>query len=145
MRSKLRWALLGLAVAGLAANTMNAASDPCWGQFVGARLLGSLLELSMTADALSLLNGREDPKLKRLLEWRLTSAAADARRDVDDGPVLEGSPALPNLAHGVQKATAYVVAHHLDRNPPVAAGEKSVHKPLENLRVVRRWLSKQRQ
>ena len=144
MSSRVRRIFLMLGVAGLTASLMSA-EEPCLGRFFGAHLLGSLQDLSLTVDELTLLNGREDPKLKRHLEWRLVSAAADARRYVDGEPVLEKPSQFPNLAHGVEKARDYVVSHHLDLNPPVPSADKSLLNPSANLEVVGRWLSRQQQ
>ena len=141
MRSKPRWGILTLVVV-LAANAARGA-EPCQGEFVGARLLGNLLDLSLTSDELKLLSKDENPKLRRHLEWRLVSAAADARRHVDEGPTLEKSAALPNLAHGVQQATEYVAAHHLDSTPPVPTAAESLGKPSANLDVVSKWIASQ--
>ena len=141
---RLRWAAFALGVASFAASAMNAADEPCSGRFFGASLLGNLLDLNLTAQELKLLNGREDPKLKRHLEWRLVRAAADARRDVDSRPIWEKSSALGNLTQGVQRATEYVVEHHLD-DKVWPSGDESPRKPSENLAVVSRWISKQPQ
>jgi hypothetical protein len=137
-----RWFVLGACSALLAASNAQAADDSCSGKYAGARLLGNVLDLSLTADALKLLNGHENPKLKRLLEWRLVSAAADAKRQIDEGAVWENSPAVPNLAEGVNRAATYVLEHDLDEKPPVSAAENA-GKPSENLDTVRKWLSKQ--
>jgi hypothetical protein len=91
MYFRLRCAAFVLGVIGLPASVMNAADEPCSGRYFMARPLGNVLDLNLTAQELKLLNGREDPKLKRHLEWRLVSAAADARRDVDSGSIWEKS------------------------------------------------------
>jgi hypothetical protein len=141
MHKSRSWVVLGFCIV-LAACIVWAADDPCSGKYAGARLLGNILDLSLTADALKLLNGQEDPKLRRLLEWRLVSAAADAKRHIDEGAVWEKSPAVPNLIEGVKRATTYVVEHNLDERPLVS-GAESAGKPSENLAAVRKWLSKQ--
>ena len=136
--------LVGLVafVAFLIATVARGADDPCARRCAGAGLLGNLLDLSLTADALKLLNGHEDPKLKRLLEWRLVAAAAEARRHIDEGATLASDSAIPNLTDGVERATAYVAAHDLDSKPPVPSVKSSVS-PSANLLVVRKWLSSQ--
>ena len=141
-RSRLFGLVLGLSIATAPGLSTGQSIDPCEGPLKGVFLLGNLLDISLTSNELQLLNGREDPKLKRHLEWRLVSAAAEARRHIDEGATVERNMAIPNLASGVERATAYITEHDLDSKPPVPAA-KRVANPLANLKVVEKWLSKQ--
>ena len=144
MRTRLpRYALL-LALAGIATPALQGDTDPCDGTFAGAMLVGELFDIGLTTSSLKLLGDGENPKLRHLLEFRLVSAIAAARRDVGNNPQVDQA-ALPNLVPNwldmVEKATEYVSAHHLE-NPPFPA-DGSQRKPLENLQVVKTWLTKQ--
>ena len=88
-------------------------TEPCVGKFRSASLLANLEQIGYAANALRLLNGQEDPRLKRLLTWQLANNAAAARRHIEQGVKLEDGP-LPNLAEGVKSAEGYVAAHPLD-------------------------------
>src|SRR5215472_12003161 len=129
-----------LVCAGLTANTIGAADDPCLGKYSGAHLAANLLDLSLTVGELNLLKGGEDPKLKRHLEWRLVSAAARAKQHIDEGAIWDhdalGKPLeAPDLNRGVDRAIAYVADHDLDANPPVRQ-DKNIAKPSANLAEV---------
>src|SRR5438132_1595391 len=62
--------------------------EPCTAEFKGALLLSKLQQIGFSGEALRLLNGGEDPKLKRLLSWQFANAAADARRQIEEGAML---------------------------------------------------------
>lgn len=148
MHSWLRRVVLVLGLAGVAASMMRASDEPCSGKYFGAHLAGNLYDLSLTTGELKLLNGREDPKLKRHLEYRLVSAAARARQDIDEGATWDeadlGKPSeAPELVIGVDRAAAYVAEHDLDRKPPVPSA-KSLANPSADLAAVKIWLSNQR-
>jgi hypothetical protein len=145
---------LALLAFGPSAMPAETTSDTCQAVFFGAKLSGSLLDVSLTLGSLKLLNGNENPKLRHFLEWRLANALQDARRDIDHGPVIE-PVALPllalNFGHDVAKARAYVSSHHLERfssykedDPErFTAADTSVLKPAEDLAVVEKWLARQ--
>ena len=152
MGSATRWTVLVLSAAVLGAVPLRAfdSAEPCLGVFMGASLSASLLDVSQTTVSLKLLNGREDPKLKRLLEWRLITAIGATRRFVDSGPVVDAVARpnlLPNWVNIIERAKAYTAAHHLDTNPPIASpplqADDAALKPSENLQVIKAWLSKQ--
>src|SRR5262245_42712402 len=117
---RLRWfaGCLGLVLATAVGCTARK-PEACESQIRGGLLLARLLDISLTADELQHLNGEEQPKLKRHLEWRLVSAIAAARRHVDEGATVERNVAVPNLKRGVEQAAAYITAHDLDNKPPV--------------------------
>lgn len=80
----------------------------------GAHLVEHLGTISFVRNALKLLNGSENPKLRRLLEWRLGAAAEDAKAQLDRGVIIEDvGMALPTLSHGLRDARAYASSHHL--------------------------------
>jgi hypothetical protein len=111
---------------------------------MGAMLVASFLEISQTSASLRLLNGRENPKLKHLLEWRLVSAVGASRKYVESDPAVD-PVALPNLVpnwiHTVDGARALIVARDLEHHPPIA-GDVASQKPLENLQVIREWIAR---
>jgi hypothetical protein len=119
--------------------------DPCLGTFMGANLVASFLDISLTTSSLKLLNGSENPKLKRHLEWRLASAIQNARHCVENRPVVD-PVALPNLVvnfrHDIQKAKTYIVDHQLQTVSLHARGGSTL-KPLADLRLVEEWFSHQ--
>ena len=121
------------------------APEPCTGEFLGAGLSHSLLEISFANNALKLLNGKESPRLKRLIESQFVSSIASARRQIEGGAVADRGvlPALvPNWLGTIEKAQAYVSTHQLavleNMSPRGNDG-----KPAENLAVIREWLKKQ--
>ena len=120
------------------------AADPCRGAFMEAHLSASIADISETTDSLRLLNSGENPRLRQLLEFRLMSAAADARRYVEGGAVVDPAALanlLPNWLDIVKKASDYVIEHQLERNPPPLADGTAL-KPLANLQLVKSWLSR---
>lgn len=88
----------------------SAAADvtPC----PGVQFVTHLETIGLVSNALSLLNGTEDPKLKRLLEHRLVAAAEDAKRLLDQEIVVQGV-ALRNWASPLRRARLYAADHHL--------------------------------
>jgi hypothetical protein len=56
--------------------------EPCLPQIAAAALVANLQDIALTAGELRLLNGMEDPRLRRLLERRLAVAAAEARHHI---------------------------------------------------------------
>jgi hypothetical protein len=148
MYSWLQRVVLALGVAGVSGSMMRAAGEPCSGKYFGAHLAGNLYDLSLTAGELKLLNGREDPKLKRHLEYRLVSAAAEARRHIEEGATWDEAAIgkaseAPDLINGIDRATGYVAEHDLDVKHP-APLDKFRSKPSADLEVIKKWLSKQR-
>ena len=91
----------------------GATTEPCAGHVKRASLLANLEQIGFAGNALRLLNGQEDPRLKRLLTWQLATNAAGARRHIEQGVKVELGP-IPNLAEGVKRAEGYVAAHPLD-------------------------------
>jgi hypothetical protein len=145
MKKRLSLASVALMV-GLASSSLLSAdsADRCAGTSMGAYLGASLLDVAQTTASLRLLNGREDPRLKRLLQWRLVSAIADARKYVDSSPVVDSAAfpsLLPNWLDAIERAQKYVAEHRLEEDPPIDA-EGATRRPVENLRVVKAWLSR---
>jgi hypothetical protein len=70
--------------------------EPRSGESLGVALSHTLLELSFANNALKLLNGKESRKLRRLVEWKFASSLASARRQIEEGAVVERA-ALPSL------------------------------------------------
>lgn len=126
-------------------------SEPCSGEIKGALLLSRLEQIGFTANSLRLLNGTEDPKLKRLLTFQLAAAAAEARRHIEEGAKLERGW-LTEIAEGVRRAKSYLAEHEIDREflSLLAKHEATVlepsgrrlDRPAENLAVVSEWLAK---
>jgi hypothetical protein len=144
MRAGLQRFVLVLLAASLATPTLRGGTDPCDGTFAGAMLGAELLDIGLTTSSLKLLNGTENPKLKRLLEFRLLSAIAAARREVEHGPEVDRVAlpfSVPNWLNTVGEATAYVSVHHLES--PGSPADAPEHMPLENLQVVKAWLERQ--
>ena len=103
--------------------------NPCG----GAHFVEHLGNISFATTALHLLNGAENPKLKRLFEWRLKTAAEDAKQQLDRGVTVE-AVGLPNWAsgpNGLREARAYATSHSL----PATV--------IENLTALEEWVSKQ--
>lgn len=119
--------------------------EPCIGTFIGATLVDSLLDISQTMTSLKLLNGRENPELKRFLEWRLASAIQHARHAVENHPVID-PVSLPNIVvnfrRDIRKAKIYIVEHQLNSVSLLAKGDAKPLKPLEDLRPVEEWFSR---
>jgi hypothetical protein len=124
--SRLFSLIVGLGV--IAAPSAHAAEEvkPC----AAAHFVDQLETIGFLSNTLALLNGSEDPKLRRLLEWRLGAAAADARSLVGGGLSVE-AVGLPNFAKGLQSARSYASEHHL----PAAV--------IADLTAVEAWVSKQ--
>lgn len=128
------------------------ANEPCVREFAAAALVANLQDISLTTGALRLLNGREDPKLRRLLERRLAIAAAEARYHIGLDPVIHGA-SLPTLAGGVSRALDLLAAKPFDLEPLRKEHEREVTMqggatrnisvPKENLEFVRDWVAKQ--
>jgi hypothetical protein len=120
-------------------------------EFKGALLLSRLEQIAFSGGALRLLNGAEDPKLKRLLTLQFATAAADARRHLEDGARLQAAR-LSSLEEGVKRASTYVAEHGIDRKllSTLAEGEARVYPPnrrhlqnvAENLAYLAEWLRK---
>jgi hypothetical protein len=125
--------------------TVRATDGKCLGTFIGASLTSRLLDLSIILNAAKLLDGAESPKLREFLEWQLLSAAADARRYVDQRPEVDAASmrnTAPNWLNVVEKARKYVKSHKLDQTPPPEA-EGDARMPLANLDRVKEWLLEQ--
>ena len=116
-------------------------SDPCRPAWEGERLSASLRDISITVKALELLNGRESPKLRHLLEMNLSFAASQARQSIDGGAVLASPYSVVNSVEPVRRALTYVGTGRMAANPPVARG-KSDAEILADLRLVEEWLGK---
>ena len=95
-------ALLLTALSSVPARATNSA-EPCLPQFAAAALVANLQDIALTSGELRLLNGKEDPKLRRLLERRLAVAAAEARHHISQDPDIDARY-LPSLAEGVTRA-----------------------------------------
>lgn len=125
--------------------TVRAADGRCLGSVIGASLMSRLLDLSIILNAAKLLDGSENPKLEEFLEWQLLSAAADARRYVDQQPEVDAASmrnTAPNWLDVVEKARKYIKSHKLDKMPPREA-EGDARTPLANLDRVEEWLFEQ--
>ena len=127
-------------------------NETCVREFAAAALIANLQDISMTTGELRLLNGKEDPKLRRLLERRLAIAAAEARYHIGLDPVIRGGY-LPTLAEGVSRALILLRTRPLDLEPLQKEHEREVRMqgdatrnigiPKENLEFVRDWVAKQ--
>lgn len=115
-------------------------ADQCWTRITGAGFVANLVDIAMTGDSLRLLNGNEDPRLRRVLEFRLITAIEDAKRRIEDSPVVEAI-AMPSLIEGLRKAKDYLDGHPL--NVEVHNSMVSSAKALEHLERVRAWVAKQ--
>jgi hypothetical protein len=132
--------LCGLAVfACSAALRAEERAEPCLPQFAAASLIANLLDIGMTTGELRLLNGNEDPKLRRHLEYRLAVAARDARLHINQKPDIAAAH-LPSFVSGVDRAIRYVTEH-----PPDQKSLEQLHvaMPAENLEYVRAWVARQ--
>jgi hypothetical protein len=125
--------LLALAIVGtspIAAHSSLAAENTS--SCGGVQFVQHLETIGFASNALKLLNGSENPKLRRLLEWRLGAAAEDAKAQLDRGAKLEDMGlALPTLSHGLRDARAYASSHQL----PGAV--------IANLTALDAWVSQQ--
>jgi hypothetical protein len=127
-------------------------AEPCLPQYAAAALVADLMDIGMTTSELRLLNGNEEPKLRRHLEFRLAMAAAEARHVIGLKPAVTALH-LPSLVSGLDRAVQYVAAHPLepkhleemhenDLKLPGMVGY-NVSIPAENLEYVRAWVKKQ--
>jgi hypothetical protein len=97
-----------------------------------ARFVERLVTVSFVSLALNLLNGNEDPKLRRLLEWKLGEAAKDAKVQMDRGATAQGAGLpMPNLSRDFRVARTYASSHHLSGTV------------IANLTALEAWASKQ--
>jgi hypothetical protein len=107
---------------------VNAAEEPS--PCGGAHFVEHLGTISFVSNALKLLSGSESPRLRRLLEWRLSAAGEDAKVQLDRGVVVE-AVGLPTYARGLREARAYAFGHNL----PATV--------IANLTALEEWVSKQ--
>src|SRR5450759_3843 len=126
--------------------------EPCLPQFTAALLAANLQDISLTTSELRLLNGTESVRLRRLLEWRLATAAVEARHHIEQGPAITGRR-LTSLASAPDRALKYIREHPLQMAP--LADEqvrevklpgmewRNVAVPVENLEYVSAWVEKQ--
>jgi hypothetical protein len=153
MSSLFRISICALAVlACSSALAADVSAEPCLPQHVAAALVANLEDISLTTNELRLLNGKENPKLRRLLEWRLAEAAAEARHHIDEGPAVTAQH-LPSLVSGVDRAIKYVAAHPLEQKYLEQVHQRdaglsglkgqNVAIPAENLEYVKAWVAKQ--
>jgi hypothetical protein len=99
-----------------------------------------MAHIARASSALQLLNGREDPKLARLLQIYLVGYIDAARSDVDaDAPLSPVSVAMarPNWLAAIAKARSYLKDHQVARIP--GSSEREM-KPLESLAVIEQWV-----
>ncbi len=120
-------------------------ADPCKGAVLGTAVAGSMAGISITTSSLKLLNGQEDARLRRILQDRLISDIDSARQFVESGAVVDPAslPSVyPNWIRMIERAEEYIAAHDLEKSLPVGT-VGTARRPLENLRVVKDWLSTQ--
>ena len=120
---------------------------------MAAALIANLYDIGMTADELRLLNGADNPKLRRILERRLAVAAVEARHHIDSGPAAIQAMNLRSLASGVDRALEFVAQHPLNLAPLEeeharevklpGLESRNIAVPTENLEYVRAWVAKQ--
>jgi hypothetical protein len=120
----------------IASTTIVAAPSVCTAEDLNpcgsARFSERLVTISFVSLALNLLNGNEDPKLRRLLEWKLGEAAEDAKVQLDRGATAEGEGLpMPNLSRDFRVARTYASSHHLSGTV------------IANLTALEAWVSKQ--
>ena len=125
---------------------------PCLPQYTAAALVANLQDIALTSGELRLLNGAEDPRLRRLLERRLAVAAAEARHHIGQDPAIDALY-LPSLAEGVNRALNLLAERPLDLAPLEKEHERekqlpglqsrNIAAPVENLEFVRDWVAKQ--
>ena len=109
---------------------------------MGARLISRLFDLDLIVGVTRLLDGSENAKLRRFLEWQLLVAAADASHYVDQRPEVDSSSmrsTVPNWLNAMNRAREYVVSHQLEQAPPPQA-EGDQLTSLANLNKVKEWL-----
>ena len=143
--------LLLTALSSVPARATNSA-EPCLPQFAAAALVANLQDIALTSGELRLLNGKEDPKLRRLLERRLAVAAAEARHHISQDPDIDARY-LPSLAEGVTRALRLLAERPLDLVPLErerlreeklqGLESRNIAIPVENLEFVRDWVAKQ--
>ena len=143
---------VSVALAAPGRSMLAQATEPCVRQFAAAALVANLQDIASTTIELRLLNGKEDPKLRRVLERRLAIAAAEARYHIGLDPLIE-APYLPALAEGVTRALILLRAKPLDLEPlrkeherevkMQGAATRNIGVPKENLEFVRDWVAKQ--
>ena len=129
----------------LASGSVSAtdAPEPCSAQYFSAAVLANILDVSLTTNELSLLNGSEDPRLKRALVSRLLSAASDGRLHISQGAAVFPAPSAstPNLINGIDRALTYVAEHSLDpTDTPRHDAAASASSPSRDLRAIKAWL-----
>jgi hypothetical protein len=118
--------------------------EPCTAEYLGATLSADVLDVALTVGELSLLNGQENPKLKKLMQRRLVTAASAGRRHIRLGAKFpKGIVSMPNMVDGLDRAIAYVAEQELDKADFSALtdlpGEhKSV--PSQDLQAIRTWI-----
>ena len=101
-------------------------ANPC----SSAHFVEHLEQIGFASNALKLLDGSENPKLRRLLEWRLGAAAEDAKAQLDRGVTVE-AVGLPSFSRGLREAGAYASSHQLSGTV------------ISNLTALDAWASKQ--
>jgi hypothetical protein len=127
-------------------------AEPCLRQYAAAAFIANLQDIGLTSGELRLLNGQENPKLRRLLERRLAIAAAEARHNIGHNPAIDALY-LPSLAEGVSRALSLLAERPLDLAPLEKESlrerelqgfeSRNIAVPIENLEFVRDWVSKQ--
>lgn len=108
------------------AASMASEAGPCR----AGRFLNDLRTIGFVANALQLLNGSEDPRLRCLLEWRLASAVTDARDELYQNVSV---PAIGvfKVEQGLSDARRY------------ASGRGLPEAVVDDLTALEYWLSKQ--
>jgi hypothetical protein len=133
-----------------AASAQN--SEPCLPQYAAAALIANLQDIALTTAELKLLNGTENPRLRRFLERRLAVAAAEARHHIGQTPAIDALY-LPSLADGVSRALSLLAERPLDLAPLEkehlrekdlqGLQSRNIAVPVENLEFVRDWVARQ--
>jgi len=111
-------------------------ADPC----AAAAFNDQMAHIARTSSALHLLNGREDPKLARLLQIELVGSIDAARRDVEANvavSLVSVAVAGPNWLAAIAKARSYLQSHKIARIPGTTDREM---RPLDGLMVIERWI-----
>jgi hypothetical protein len=110
---------------------------------MGAALSADILNISLTVGELSLLNGQEAPKLKRLMQWRLVKAAAAGREHIALGARLPtGAYAWASQIEDLDRAIAYVATQNLDEADfaPLKVADNPRSRPSQDLEAIRTWI-----